>query len=118
MATVEELLRRATRLLAMALAASERGDVEAAERLTAEASLCFDQATGLETPRPPRAEIDRPAAAQHQQQQQQQQPQQQQIPPAGEDLSWSDTRNGPPQSGASGGEVPKGTSGGGPESED
>jgi hypothetical protein len=74
MATAEQLLNRATRLLAMALAASERGDLEAAERLTAEASVYFDQATGLDTPRPLPLASDQPVMQQQQQQQQQSQP--------------------------------------------
>lgn len=65
MAIADDLHARATRLLAMALAATERGDFEAAERLTIEASRCFDEATGLTTPRPePQSPPAHPAAEQ------------------------------------------------------
>jgi hypothetical protein len=73
--TQQELRRQAERLLALALQARERGEMELADQLTVRAMRYFEEANGVadsaEPPPPPSPAT--PAVPQQQQQQQQQQ---------------------------------------------
>jgi cellobiose-specific phosphotransferase system component IIA len=66
MANADQMRDRASRLLAMALSARDKGQIEYADKLTKQASDVLDEATKAQAPAIQPAEEPQPAAQQRQ----------------------------------------------------